>query len=214
MRSKGFTLIELLVVIAIIAILAAILFPVFARAREKARQTSCLNNVKQITLGHIMYASDYDGRYCERNYQVQDASGMSCSGKVFWPLQIAAYTQADAQGLFRCPSWDMDPAWYCGAYGDYGFNNKLDNKTDADVEFPAQTVIVGETAYWHSGANEWRGWYTWYGFNSYDEAAHGGGSRYDHNGMQNLGFCDGHAKCYSESYCKGAEDSGDLRRYP
>ena len=56
----GFTLIELLVVIAIIAILAAILFPVFARAREKARQTSCLSNVKQLSLGIDMYAQDND----------------------------------------------------------------------------------------------------------------------------------------------------------
>ena len=55
---KGFTLIELLVVIAIIAILAAILFPVFARAREKARQTSCLSNAKQMGLGMMMYAQD------------------------------------------------------------------------------------------------------------------------------------------------------------
>ncbi len=57
-RRRGFTLIELLVVIAIIAILAAILFPVFARAREKARQTSCLSNVKQIMLAEIMYEQD------------------------------------------------------------------------------------------------------------------------------------------------------------
>ncbi len=58
--KRGFTLIELLVVIAIIAILAAILFPVFARAREKARQTSCLSNLKQMGLAMLMYAQDYD----------------------------------------------------------------------------------------------------------------------------------------------------------
>ena len=60
MRRKGFTLIELLVVIAIIAILAAILFPVFAKAREKARQTSCLSNTKQLCLAALQYAQDFD----------------------------------------------------------------------------------------------------------------------------------------------------------
>jgi prepilin-type N-terminal cleavage/methylation domain-containing protein/prepilin-type processing-associated H-X9-DG protein len=59
-RSRGFTLIELLVVIAIIAILAAILFPVFAQAREKARQATCLSNIKQVNLGWMMYVQDYD----------------------------------------------------------------------------------------------------------------------------------------------------------
>src|SRR6186713_437363 len=59
-NRTGFTLIELLVVIAIIAILAAILFPVFAQAREKARQASCVSNLKQITIGQLMYAQDYD----------------------------------------------------------------------------------------------------------------------------------------------------------
>jgi prepilin-type N-terminal cleavage/methylation domain-containing protein/prepilin-type processing-associated H-X9-DG protein len=65
---RGFTLIELLVVIAIIAILAAILFPVFARARGKAREISCLSNLKQLGLAQQMYAQDYDGRFCGSNY--------------------------------------------------------------------------------------------------------------------------------------------------
>ncbi|MBZ0172326.1 MAG: DUF1559 domain-containing protein, partial [Phycisphaerales bacterium] len=62
-RRLAFTLIELLVVIAIIAILAAILFPVFARAREKARQSSCASNLKQLALGLMQYAQDYDETY-------------------------------------------------------------------------------------------------------------------------------------------------------
>ncbi|RYF37083.1 MAG: DUF1559 domain-containing protein, partial [Cytophagaceae bacterium] len=64
---NAFTLIELLVVIAIIAILAAILFPVFARARENARKTSCLSNMKQMGLGIVQYTQDYDGTY-PQNY--------------------------------------------------------------------------------------------------------------------------------------------------
>jgi prepilin-type N-terminal cleavage/methylation domain-containing protein/prepilin-type processing-associated H-X9-DG protein len=73
-KRSAFTLIELLVVIAIIAILAAILFPVFAKAREKARQTSCLSNLKQLSLGFLQYAQDYDEKYPDGG-QGGDTSG-------------------------------------------------------------------------------------------------------------------------------------------
>jgi prepilin-type N-terminal cleavage/methylation domain-containing protein len=71
-RTQGFTLIELLVVIAIIAILAAILFPVFAQARDKANQTSCLSNLKEIGLAENMYAQDYDGNFAGNNRNWED----------------------------------------------------------------------------------------------------------------------------------------------
>jgi prepilin-type N-terminal cleavage/methylation domain-containing protein/prepilin-type processing-associated H-X9-DG protein len=97
MKKSGFTLIELLVVIAIIAILAAILFPVFAKAREKARQSSCLSNVKQIMLAELQYAQDYDERW---------ALALSATGAA-----PPIYTYFDLIGpyckntqIFKCPS--------------------------------------------------------------------------------------------------------------
>jgi prepilin-type N-terminal cleavage/methylation domain-containing protein/prepilin-type processing-associated H-X9-DG protein len=93
-KKKGFTLIELLVVIAIIAILAAILFPVFAQAREKARQTSCLSNLKQIGLAELQYVQDYDERF-SGSYQ------NGPNGRVYYPELVYPYTK-NAQ-IFFCP---------------------------------------------------------------------------------------------------------------
>jgi len=91
MKIKAFTLIELLVVIAIIAILAAILFPVFAKVREKARQTACLSNLKQLGLGFMQYMQDYDE-------QVTPAHWNAAQG---WAGEISPYVKST--GIFKCP---------------------------------------------------------------------------------------------------------------
>lgn len=105
MNRKGFTLIELLVVIAIIAILAAILFPVFAQAREKARQISCASNMKQLALSIIMYTQDYDEYYPFGQSGLNDPKGnnleFTATDTGHWEQEVLPYVKS--AGVFGCP---------------------------------------------------------------------------------------------------------------
>ena len=100
LSRSGFTLIELLVVIAIIAILAAILFPVFSKARAAARKTSCLSNIKQLTLGMTMYAQDYDETFPQWNWG-QSSQYFTNDGTTIWWNAIYPYVK-NAQ-VYVCP---------------------------------------------------------------------------------------------------------------
>ena len=133
---EGFTLIELLVVIAIIAVLAAILFPVFAQAREKARQTACLNNEKQLGLGVLMYAQDSD----ETLPPTQAADG------TLWPVTLSPYVKS-TQVRF-CPS---DAGETANSYGlnELNFSDLTDtgaspSQTLAAFQSPSNTVMLSE----------------------------------------------------------------------
>ena len=120
---SGFTLIELLVVIAIIAILAAILFPVFARARENARRSSCQSNLKQIALGIKQYTQDYDEKFPGVILN-SEASGASPVG---WADAIQPYIKSTQ--LYQCPSDTGAPTddATAGGYTDYYMNAELSN---------------------------------------------------------------------------------------
>jgi prepilin-type N-terminal cleavage/methylation domain-containing protein/prepilin-type processing-associated H-X9-DG protein len=180
-RSNGFTLIELLVVIAIIAILAAILFPVFAQAREKARAISCLSNAKEIGLASMMYVQDYDEKYPLAF--TADAAG----NRVDWRVVLLPYikngtvgaaTVTDSTvigGIFSCPSAGSNAKRVYAAHGAIIHDYFLGNGTSvwpvvglAALNRPSDIVLVTEVGldnagngaiegltedwWWHGGA--------------------------------------------------------------
>ena len=216
---KGFTLIELLVVIAIIAILAAILFPVFAKAREKARQSTCLSNVKQLSLAVLQYAQDYD----EMLNSCYAGSGGNATIRRWYyqgptnPGMLYPYIN-NAQ-VFDCPS----------GKGNYGANRALmgdgnqNGKSLATVAKPAETIILGDTLASggdpstgiDSAAGEsWGGMIT----SLTRVANYGPGTACNghglmairHNETANIGFLDGHAKAMKPGQTDSPESMWDI----
>jgi len=202
MGRRGFTLIELLVVIAIIAILAAILFPVFARAREKARQASCQSNEKQIALAILMYVQDYDevlpGTYI---YEVP--------GDVNWLFSFGAlvYPYVKNAQLYVCPSgggatgwagtnalipknsyWSPDQSFCALSNARYAL---------AQLASPADTILFLDTNSTNGGPEFWLGAAST--AQDYANYTSGGANGPRHNEGRNYAFADGHVKWYKDT---------------
>jgi prepilin-type N-terminal cleavage/methylation domain-containing protein/prepilin-type processing-associated H-X9-DG protein len=186
---RGFTLIELLVVIAIIAILAAILFPVFAKAREKARQSSCLSNVKQLGIALLAYAQDYDECYHPHR---DPASTYS------WADILVPYCKNSQ--IFRCPSRTpggtvVGAATNIATY--YGWNWNYLGSTGGNVSMgsvtkPAETITYADCPSYAVN---------YYSVNYRPMLIHNGGA--------NCGFADGHAKWMQQSSIYTGTESAD-----
>ncbi|NLO05795.1 MAG: DUF1559 domain-containing protein [candidate division WS1 bacterium] len=224
MRRNGFTLIELLVVIAIIAILAAILFPVFARAREKARQSSCLSNVKQIMLGCLMYVQDYDETLPSGTSYWMAPGGGGVSGSTLpdggpWFALIMPYIN-NVQVLV-CPSHKYTQTWtnaanypvwseWNGTVLSYGANMDLRHRLMAVLKQPAEWVWLTEyntfSQYWypeastHCNTSPNDGYRPW-----------GSRAKFEHNDQMNVGFLDGHAKSMSKGGMISAWENDDIQ---
>ncbi|MHB8995659.1 MAG: prepilin-type N-terminal cleavage/methylation domain-containing protein [Armatimonadota bacterium] len=218
MRTRGFTLIELLVVIAIIAILAAILFPVFAKAREKARQTSCLSNCRQLATGFVMYAQDYDERTLYPVFipeiAVPGAGGTATppgANVNWWRYNLYPYTKN--WQIFVCPSAGNpgDPSYAGNQLNhQYGLNGSVTNVAMGTISLPAETIAIGDAAHWAGGCG--LPGYAWAAQEKSSAApcnalqpSRQGENFTRHNGGSNLCYCDGHAKWQSAMAIQGGQ---------
>ena len=213
-RRNGFTLIELLVVIAIIAILAAILFPVFARAREKARQASCQSNLKQLALAVMMYAQDYDETMPLAYYMDWSTywdTKVDWSGNVIGDGLLTPYTKNGQ--IAACPSVKGITA--DRPYSGYGYNTTFIGPNPAPlaawgdgpppaamaaIQYPAQTVLFCDSALWSTFTNEV---YLNSLLRAPGDPYYGGTGpnvHFRHNGVANVAYVDGHVKAISRKY--------------
>jgi len=214
-RRLGFTLIELLVVIAIIAILAAILFPVFARAREKARQTSCLSNLKQVGLAVQMYNTDYDSTYAMSLYLVPPNRVYTCYDAVLPYMKNVQILECpsqlgrnDLQTFFAgFGVQGMGQFRYTGYMGNYavfedglvpGLLTPVPPISESEIEFPAFTTVFYDGVLLANLTSPLSP---------------------VHNDGVNAAFCDGHAKFVKTIYdsaagaWKVANQTGYANRY-
>ena len=207
----GFTLIELLVVIAIIAVLATVLVPVFAQAREKARQTACLSNLKQVGMAWLMYAQDYDEGYCPITYTqttpvfqtIYWCTGTDPGTSAWNPSRGLLYPYLKNQFVQDCPSaanivMGNFPVAYGMNRGVHRFEPSVADyvpETLADAERPAETIVLADASSWNMAQNQLTRAPLFYGPSSNFPYVHG-----RHSGMANVVWFDGHAKAMAPVY--------------
>jgi prepilin-type N-terminal cleavage/methylation domain-containing protein/prepilin-type processing-associated H-X9-DG protein len=195
MVRRGFTLIELLVVIAIIAILAAILFPVFARAREKARQASCLSNTKQLALAEMQYCQDYD----EMTSPYGDHSCPTTPCHHWWD-GVAPYIKNTQ--VLRCPSTSPHGAVTSGDYGIVYNHNAgcTTGKPLASFAYPAEGAVFMDAQTSSTDTTGQAIVYCWLCYPTAHPNGAADGNDWNrvapnrHNGGANVAYLDGHAK--------------------
>ena len=203
MRRTGFTLIELLVVIAIIAILAAILFPVFAKAREKARQTSCLSNEKQLCLAVLSYAQDYDEI-------LPPALLYWVAGDTNWlkSWMMLCYPYVKNVQLYACPSYSQVPGYSDNTVNNYANipkesycaqSNGAAGLALGSVPRPSETIYGYESkGAFGNVANPYPpdgcGYYCGQTALNITKNLNTNGANMPHNGGMNCFFVDGHSK--------------------
>jgi prepilin-type N-terminal cleavage/methylation domain-containing protein/prepilin-type processing-associated H-X9-DG protein len=223
MSRRGFTLIELLVVIAIIAILAAILFPVFARAREKARQASCSSNLKQIALAEMMYVQDYDETSqgpVAGGTNWNFVGGGNCSGcfqryETNWG-NVCAGAKPNYNPLF--PYHKNTQLWYCPSepgtdFRSYGWNRAGESRKMSTFVHPSQTLMFADSSQSGQPGSGNIAWIThnWADVNTDQNCCSSGAASEGivnfhphhiakiHNDGANIAFWDGHVKWMSSA---------------
>jgi len=224
-KRFGFTLIELLVVIAIIAILAAILFPVFAQAREKAHQTSCLSNEKQIAVAMILYGGDFDDTWPYQDWTApllchgpgNDEAGLvvedwATSTRPNWPTEIGPYMKN--RQILVDPSnkgWSVNSDQTQPPIS-FSFNGASNARSMSDAPTPASLILTWDFRYqtsWATADPLYGDGLIFMCWSNTTIAPHtvstgnvsspdGSAKYFNANGFFNCSFLDGHAKAYPE----------------